>query len=288
MLIDILAVPYDSGVRGVRMGRGPEHLLEAGLVDHLEACGHSVQARVLDVPTAPLTPEPRFLLDLCTTLQAEVVAARKRTAFPIVLAGSCYVSVGILAGLAQPERTGVFWFDAHGDLNTPETSASGFLDGMAISLLTGRAWRHLLAALPGRAQVPESHICLIGARDIDPLEREILQNSDIHYCPPQGGAEALAAALSFMRPDVRRGYLHLDLDVLDPTVGRANALAAPDGMTVEDATDAIGAIGRATTVDAAAVTAYDPGYDDPGSVQRAAFSLVTAIVEAAGGGPSPE
>jgi len=285
MLIELIAVPYDSGIRDIRMGRGPRHLLEADLPGHLTALGHEVHTTILDVPTTPLTPEPRFLVELSRRLAADVAASRRRGAFPLVLAGSCYVSLGILAGLGDDDTTGVFWFDSHADLNTPATSASGFLDGMAVSLLTGSAWQQLLTDVPGRRPLPERNVCLVGVRDVDPPERATLERSAIHHCRSPADAAGLQPVLAAMRDTVRQVYLHLDLDVLDPAIGKANDLAAPDGLTVREISDAIRAIGQTAPIAAAAVTAYDPALDGSRAVQRAAFDLIAATVETAAGAP---
>jgi arginase len=118
----------------------------------------------------------------------------------------------------------------------------------------------------------------VGVRDLDEAERVLIQGSDMHACPPASLSASLMNAIESMGRSAGGAYLHFDLDVLDPSVGRANALAAPDGLTVEQSTAAIAAIGNGLPIRAAALTAYDPAFDTTGTVQKAAFTVLDAIL----------
>lgn len=285
MLVDLITVSYDSGHRGVRMGGGPERLLDAGLADGLERDGH--QVRVTDVVSAVDPPtEVAVAFDLARSLAATVRAAREDGGFPLVLAGNCFSAVGTVAGLG-PESTAVLWLDAHADLNTPDTTTSGFLDGMAASTLTGRCWRQLAAGVPGFAPIPDVRFALVGARDFDPAEVTLVATARIGHVSADafrrhGADAALAPILAGARPGIDGYYLHIDLDVLDPGVGRANRFAAPDGLAVEDVVDTARAAGR-IGVAGAALTAFDPDLDDQGRIADAA----TRIARALAGSPAP-
>jgi len=232
----------------------------------------------IELPTTEgMTPEPRVMVELNRAIAAEVGRAVAHDAFPVILAGSCYTAIGTVTGLGQ-DPIGVFWFDSHGDCNTPDTTGSGFLDGMAVSTLTGRCWKQLLDNLEGFRPVPDSQVCLVGVRDLDDAERVLIESSDMHFCPPASLPASLTRAVESMGRASTRAYLHFDLDVLDPSVGRANALAAPDGLTVEESTAAVAAIGDALPIRAAALTAYDPSFDEAGTIQVAAFTVLDAIL----------
>jgi arginase len=278
MRVHVISVPFDSGVKNVRMGRGPGHLLAGGLRSHLESQGHTVTVSDIELPTVEtMTPEPRVMVELNKLVAAEVEQAMESATFPVVLAGSCYTAIGTLTGLG-PDPVGVFWFDSHGDCNTPETTGSGFLDGMAVATLTGRCWNRLLEDLEGFRPTADHQVCLVGVRDLDEAERVLIQGSDMLACPPASLSASLMNAIESMGRSTEGAYLHFDLDVLDPSVGRANALAAPDGLTVEQSTAAIAAIGNGLPIRAAALTAYDPAFDATGTVQEAAFTVLDAIL----------
>lgn len=137
MRINLILVPYDSGQRGVRMGRGPEHLLRAGLPEALVREGHEVHTELVEAPGT-------WRAEIATTFAlAAVIAERARLAreegrFPLLVTGNCMMSLGLLAASRAP--TSIVWLDAHGDFNTPETTIGGFIDGMALATMTGRCW----------------------------------------------------------------------------------------------------------------------------------------------------
>lgn len=103
-----------------------------------------------------------------------------------MLAGNCITAVGALAGIADSEPA-VLWLDAHGDLNTPETTRSGFLDGMALVILTGRCWRSLAETVLGFRPVEERRVRHFGAHKLDDAERELLVPSEIAVITPDRG-----------------------------------------------------------------------------------------------------
>lgn len=283
MNVQILTVPYDSGVRGVRMGRGPEHLLGRGLATALANAGHEVAIETIAIEVAGLPMEVGGAFQLNRLLAERVRAAVSAGALPVVLAGNCNTAAGTLAGIG-PERTGVIWFDSHGDLNTPDTTGSGFFDGMALAMVTGRCWSRLTLGIPGFLRVPDGHVVLAGARDLDPAEEALLERSEIRVISPRslkGDGMELERALSALAARVRRLYVHIDLDVLDRDETPANQFAAPGGPTVAEMVEALRVIGARIPVAAVALTAYDPSFDPEGTAADAAFTLLEATLAAA-------
>lgn len=276
MRIHILAVPYDTALRGFRMGAGPERILGAGLEDELRAAGHQVRAELIEAP-APLA-EIRTAFELNRALAERVRAVSDEGWLPVILAGNCGTAAGTLAGLGDA-APGVLWFDTHGDFNTPETTAGGFLDGMALSVVAGHCWTRLAATLPGFRATPEEKIVLLGTRDLDPPERERLDASRVAVLPPARVRTELGGALDALAAHTGDVYVHIDLDVLDPSEGRANALAAPDGLRAADMERALGEIAARFRVRAVALTAYDPSCDPEGRIPRHAASFLLRLLE---------
>jgi arginase len=278
MDIELLLVPYDSGQRASRCGAGPEHLLRAGLPAHLHRQGHFVTAihMIEDDPAYP-PAEIRTAFELARRLATAVRSARVAGHFPLVLSGNCNTAVGTLSGLT-PARRATFWFDAHGDCNTPETTSTGFLDGMGLAMTTGLCWRHLTAGVPGFQPVAAEATFLLGARDLDPPEVALLQRSAITTIPAGQIPEGLTGLLARAPLSETLGYLHLDLDVLDPTVGHANYLPVPNGLSLPQLTAAVAAICARVPLGAAALTSYSPEDDRDQGICRAAFAAIDAIV----------
>src|SRR5262249_37330228 len=116
--------------------------------------------------------------DVCRALAEHVKAARDSQAFPLVLTGNCGSALGTVAGLGI-ENLGIVWFDAHGEFNTPDTTRSGFLDGMGLTTMTGRCWRALALTVPGFIPVSDDRVILVGVRDLDLDERGLLEESGV-------------------------------------------------------------------------------------------------------------
>jgi arginase len=280
--VHLIAVPYDSARSGERMGAGPGTLMPL-LEERLQGAGHRVQCLTIEPPADSWRAEIRTAFDLASGVSHAVRGARDAGAFPLVLSGNCGpAAIGCVAGAeADPA---VCWFDAHGDFNTPETTIGGFLDGMALATMTGRCWRQLAQHVAGLRPVDERHVALIGARDLDPLEAEMLQMSRIHHVEPASLGPELSAAIGLMAERCASVYIHLDLDVLDPSEGCVNGYPAPGGLSCKDVIWAIDEIRSSFYLYAASLTAFDPAGDVDGRALNAAVTLGIALVEAA---PAP-
>ena len=280
MDVQILAVPYDSGNYRARMGAGPEALLAAGLERALRDRGHLVHTKIAELPEGEWTAEIRTGFELMRMLAGAVREAIDSRRFPIVLAGNCNTAVGTVAGLGS--GTGVAWFDAHADFNTPETTATGFLDGTAVAILTGRCWTQLAATVPEFAPVPDRAVCLIGTRDIDSLEGGLLDESEVDVVSPSALRTRLRSTLGAMSEHADRIYVHLDLDVVDASVAKANSYAIGGGLNIDDVEYALTEIARTMRIAALTLSAYDPAADTDGAAAEAAIRFICATAELAG------
>jgi arginase len=254
----VMVLPYDSGRLDARMGRGP-----AALVPALPPGCEVEEVTPGDIFPAEVAVAFALAGRLAVRVRAAVAAGR----FPLVLSGNCLpAAVGTLAGLGP--AVGVAWLDAHGDFHTPETTPSGFVDGMALAVAAGRCWRSLASVVPGFKPVPARRLVHVGGRAFDPGERERLSEC---------GAQILTAPAAVVWPAGTRGvYVHLDLDVLDPRVVPANGYQPGGGLSAGEVIGFIRGLRAALPVLAASVTAYDPDGDPDG---RAA--VVVAAVAAA-------
>jgi arginase len=273
--ISLITAPYHLGHEGVGMGAGPDRLLDAGVVEELEESGHEVEV-VRVVPQQETTNEIGAMFEIVRRVSDAVSRAVGDGAFPAVLSGNCLSSVGIVAGLGR--GVGVVWLDAHPDFNTPDGSLSGFADGMGLSVLTGTTWRTLRETVPGYRIVPEENVVLVGIRDIDPGERGRLDGSPIRVVEPEDAVEAIGPAVDALRERAEDVYLHLDLDVLDVSEGRANEYAAGGGLSAHAVDQVLAAVAGRLTVRGAALTAYDPAADADGRILPIAKRLLRRIV----------
>lgn len=284
MPIDLIQVPYDAGQRGVRLGRGPLAFVEGGAVERLRAVAEDVREVVVEA-RPDFRAEIATAFELARSTALAVRAARGRGSFPLVLAGNCATSLGVVASLGAP-TTGIVWLDAHGDLNTPETTTSGVLDGMSLATLIGRCWTSLSATVDGFRPVPDDRVLLVGARDFDPGEERFLEGSrmmrvSVDALRTEGAANALGGRLQALAARVERVYLHVDLDVHDPAEARAKRSAPPGGLTAGEVRSVVRTVASYLPVGAAALAAYDPDHDEGGRTLQAGLELMELIAELA-------
>ena len=260
------------------MGAGPQRLIESGIERELTADDHRVTATVIDLTDSSWTAEIATAFELMRRVAAAINTTK--AGLPVILAGNCITTIGALATY-PPSRTGIVWFDAHADFNTPDTTTSGFLDGTALSAVTGGSWRQLALSVPGFRPIPEENVCVVGSRDLDPMEKRLLSASGVTTVRAAEIRSALPAALEGLRKNVDRVHVHIDLDVLDATVASANTYAVGGGLTVEDLEFAASSIGQAHSIAGITLSAYDPGADADGRAAKAAIRVVRAAVRAA-------
>ena len=270
--------PYDSGHRGLRMGAGPDYLMEGGLPEMLRSTERPSLsfAHVLPEVDPPAEVATAFELDRLIAEQVrEAVAGGE---FPLVLSGNCNTAVGTIAGLGASDL-GVVWFDAHADFNTPETTTTGFTDGMGLAIIVGHCWKEMAGGVPGFSAVAERDVVLAGVRAIEPAEEERLAASDVSVVGADRiGLEApgnLEVALDGLKSRV---YVHLDLDVLDPEkAGKANEFAPAGGLSAEDLKTALGVVRERFAVAAAGIASYDPAFDPDGRVLAVALACARIL-----------
>jgi arginase len=264
----VIAVPFHDGLAEFDRGRGPGALLAAAGIDAAES---------IAAPD-PDAPEAARVFTVACRLAERVRIACDEGAFPLVLAGDCNSCLGTVAG-CKADGLGAVWLDAHADFDTPADSASGSLDAMGLAMLTGQGWDALRATVPGLAPIDVRDVALLGVRDLEPAQRERLARSRLRVVRGGPWADArLGEELDDLRRRVGRVYLHVDLDVLDPSEGIANSYSAAGGLSVPQLLDTIALVADRFEVAAAAITAYEPAADADGRMARTATRVLSALM----------
>ena len=298
MRITLITVPYDLGREGVGSGHGPGAYLSEGVTEALADRGHEVVVAAAR-RSAPFRDELQAVLEVdgaVAALVADVVAGGR---LPMVLAGNCNVTLGVRAGLLAAggrafTELATVWLDAHGDFNTPDISETGYLDGMPLAMLTGRAFPEAWSTLGG-APAAERLVLHAGGRDIDPAEADamtvsellVVSGAEIGY---RGLGEALAPALDELVKRAGGGgfgarrpaaMLHVDIDVVDPALAPAVQFPSPGGLTVAELTAAVEMTGGRFDLRAVSLTSFDPEAGDRFKTFRTGLAALTTAASVA-------
>lgn len=293
MQLSLITVPYDLGREDVGSGRGPGAYLQAGAAESLRARGHSVEV-VTARRDQPFTDELKAVLDVNRAVAAAVGAATEAGALPLVAAGNCNVTLGVQSGLQRGGRpnAALIWLDAHGDFNTPDTTETGYLDGMALAMLCGRSHAQAVAIALGGRVLDEGAVIHVGGRDFDRGELDALLTSRITVVAgdevlEQGPAGALGPALDTLAAARRRDapeaaetppvHLHVDLDVLDPSAAPGVTFPSPHGLSASQLLEVIDLVRRRFAIVALSVASFTPERDQAGTTLAAGLAVLQRV-----------
>lgn len=281
MDIRIIKVPYDCGYKERRQGLGPDRFLSHRIDKILESDGHHVELAHIE-SQSDFTIEIMTAFELNRLLADEVQRTTANGVFPVVLSGNCNSCLGTIAGIG-PQNLGVVWFDAHGEFNTPETTLSGFLDGMPIAIATGRCWKSVAATIPGFQPVAEKNLMLVGARDLDEEEQRQLEHSGIHLVRTTSGNDAdilekMKSEMADLQHRVTGIYLHIDMDAFEIGGGAANHYGATGGISQEFMLEAIALIKDHIPVKGCGLASYDPSFDGDARFLEAGIQSIRKIL----------
>ncbi len=253
MQVEIFGVPMDLGanLRGVDMG--PSALRIAGIGTKIAALGHdlidrgeiSLKSRVTlpkDGGSAKYIDE---IVEVCVRLHDVAKEAKGRGALPVFLGGDHSIAAGTIAGVAthyreKNEKLGVIWFDAHTDMNTPATSPSGNVHGMPLASLLGYGSEALNAVGGDEPCIDPQNVFVIGARDVDDSEKEMVAKSGINVFSMKevdrlGMAEVTKRAIEGASAGTAGIHLSFDIDGLDPIVAPGVGTPVRGGISFREA-----------------------------------------------------
>ncbi len=253
MIIHLLGVPMDlgSGRRGVDMG--PSAIRIAGLADRLAELGHKVvdegdvgiknmeALRVGDVRARYLAEIARASRLVCNKVERIVGKGR----FPLVLGGDHSISVGTVSAISMAARregkkVGLLWVDAHGDINTPETSPSGNIHGMPVAALLGEGPAELTSIGGEGPKVDPRNVAMVAIRSLDEGEKIRLKQYGVGVhtmseVDRNGIEKVMKAALARVTDGTDGVHVSFDLDAVDPTVAPGVGTPVKGGLDYREA-----------------------------------------------------
>jgi len=291
--IAVIGAPLDlgQGRRGVDMG--PSAIRYAGLEERLVGLGYvvhdegNVETAVAEA-TALRDERARFLPeihDTCELIAARVAEATTRGALPLVLGGDHSVALGTLGGMASVHGPGgVLWIDAHSDINTPETSPSGNVHGMALAAALGLAGPGFESDAWPLPAVDRKRVALVGTRLLDDGERRLLREAGVRVFTMSeidriGIERAIRESLDRISGG---GFVHVsfDMDVLDPDVAPGVGTPVRGGLTYREAHLAMELVAESGSARSLEVVEVNPILDRENTTAATAVELVASALGA--------
>jgi arginase len=298
--IAILGAPLDLGAgrRGVDMG--PSALRLAGLNAKLEALGYTVEdlgnvSVAQQESTETGRENAKYLSQIaktCASVADKVEKALREGKFPLILGGDHSVAVGTVSGVSRAfrersekhEKVGVIWIDAHADMNTPELSPSGNVHGMPLACCVGRGPRELTHIYDYAPKVEGHNVVLIGLRDVDKREREVVRESGVtaftmRDIDERGLRNIMEEAISRASEGTAGFHLSLDMDSIDPDEAPGVGTPVRGGMTYREGHLAMETICDSSRMVSMEVVEVNPVLDE---ANRTALLGVELVMSAMG------
>jgi arginase len=282
------ALDLGAGRRGVDMG--PSAIRYAGLSDRLERAGIEVEDRgnvaaALAETRASGSDQARFLdeiLETCGRVAQQVEEARNDGLVPLVLGGDHSIAMGTLSGLAAAGAGGVLWLDAHGDLNTPETSPSGNVHGMPLAAvlgICGSAFARDGLRLPA---VDSARAALVGVRSLDPGEQALVRDLGVAvYTISDIDRRGVESVLEEALGRIAGGsfvHVSVDLDVVDPEVAPGVGDPVRGGLSYREAHLALELVAEAGILDSIELVEVNPIRDHENTTAGLAVELAASAL----------
>ncbi|HKP84468.1 MAG TPA: arginase [Blastocatellia bacterium] len=294
--VKIIGVPMDLGAgrRGVDMG--PSAIRIAGLNQALAWLGYEVTdaGNVHVHPPEAVTQtdmRARYLPEIAAAaeeLAVIVEAALEEGALPIILGGDHSIAIGSVAGVAsfyrkRQQRIGIIWLDAHADSNTPDTSPSGNIHGMPLAALLGYGAKELTGVGGFAPKVLPEHTAIIGARSIDPGERELLRSLGVRVftmteLDERGMAEVIEEAIQIASLNTAGIHVTMDLDFIDPFYAPGVGTPERGGATYRESHFAMEKVSDSGLVLSVELTEVNPLYDTANQTAQLAVEMILSAL----------
>ena len=288
----IVGVPSDlgQGRRGVDMG--PSAIRYAGLAAKLTELGYDVEdLGNIDVPQPETRDEGQSKVkylaqvhQLCDELRVMVRDVVRDGALPLVLGGDHSLAIGSVAGVAEAlGNVGCIWSDAHGDMNTPETTPSGNIHGMPLAVSLGLGHPELTGLGGMRPKLSANNVVLVGARSIDAQERELIRESGMHVftmadIDEQGVSKVMRKAVELASQGTQGVHLSLDLDALDPMYAPGVGTPVNGGFTYRESHLAMELLAAAGCIRSVDFVEVNPILDAKNQTGKMAVELAASLL----------
>lgn len=277
--VTIILSPYHVGLRDHRVGNGPHRIRSLGIERELKNL--NIKVHTQDLPRVDdHEGEIGRSFELLRRTSIAVSQAQAANSFPLILSGNCMATVGIAAGLGIQDLSFVY-FDAHDDLETPSTNTNGYFDAMGMSMLKGESWHNLAATIPGFAPLSLERLVYCGVRDVsDESRRKILDmRLDVVWGDAQKKVDFEVELEKILdAKSLGKSHVHLDLDVLDDSLGNVNDYPSPGGLLEQDLIACMRLTPKKTQPTSLVVCSFDPHAGDGDRIAGIAVKAISAFM----------
>lgn len=290
--VALIGCPMDMGasLRGGRLG--PEAIRLAGLQERLEKIGYHVTDHG-DVEVHNDYGHKRdqgnlnhlaMVKEANENLYKKVDQVLEEGAFPLILGGDHSIAIGsIKAVLNHYPDLGVLWFDAHGDINTTETTPSGNIHGMPVATLMGQGSSQLLEIGQKDHLLKRENLVYIGSRDLDLGERQMMRDFGVkvftmHEVDALGVQRVIKEALDYLEDKTKHIHVSFDMDVLDPEVAPGTGTKVPGGMAYREGHLCLESVAQTGQLVSCEFVEVNPILDHENKTAQAAVALAGSLL----------
>ncbi|RPK12593.1 Arginase [Priestia endophytica] len=291
--ISIIGVPMDLGQmrRGVDMG--PSAVRYADLSERLKKLNFDVTDEgdiEIEIKERADLHDHTSLKNLEAVtkgnerLSTKIRKVVEKGNFPLVIGGDHSIAIGTLAGVGKrANNLGVIWYDAHGDLNTLETSPSGNIHGMPLAVSLGIGHEKLTNIGGYIPKLKPENVVIIGARSLDDGEKELIRDKGIkvytmHEIDRLGMTKVMEETISYLKKRTDQVHLSLDLDGLDPSEAPGVGTPVVGGISYRESHLAMEMLAEAEFITSAEFVEINPILDDSNKTAEVAVALIGSLL----------
>ncbi|MDL2256248.1 arginase, partial [Parabacteroides sp. OttesenSCG-928-K15] len=296
MKVNVIGVPLNLGCDREGVEKAPNHLRERGLMEIIRKNGHrAFDLGNLYVP--PVGKEDKFarsksmkyldaIVEVNNNLAELVYDTLRGGAFPLVIGGDHSLGLGSASGVGKCyDDFGIIWLDAHGDINTSETSPSGNVHGMPLSALMGMGSEELVNVYAPGNKVHPQNVFLVGTRSLDDGELDLIRREQLSVYPME---IIRNKGISFVADDIRRKlkerkirnvHFSIDVDSIDPCYAPGTGTRVAEGLTPEEFNVFVDGILATNLIKSMDLVELNPELDSDEQTTRLCLDIIDYITE---------
>jgi arginase len=295
MALHIIGVPMNHGTDKIGSNLGPDKLRELNIENSLRELGYNV-CDLGNIEVADVTAEHihRYddklkyydvVIDTNTKLAFKTYESISKGNFPLILGGDHSLGLGSIAGISKHiKNLGVIWIDAHGDMNTHETTMTGNIHGMPLAASMGKGPDKLVNLFEHRVKIKDENVVHLAGRDLDPGEIDLINFSKVNAYTMeniklQGLDRVIEESLKYLKDRVEAIHVSFDIDSIDSSYVPGTGTPVTNGLTVEEAKRILGAIAASGMMVSLDFVELNPLLDSNNETANISVELLKCVFE---------